>query len=177
MEEEILLALVCQEFDIEEDFLFSGTRCDRVQNPIGMLIYLLSTEYGKSILEIHHFFKKHGYTKTRPTLYTNLRRGERNLKRFQSYRDLRDSLIEGVEIAKEHGVVEGHEQSLYEITGRIIAKLMQLESKDFLFKLERATDNFLKSEFIETKQYEKPKDKTWIFEKTQSTNERQKAFL
>ena len=80
MEEEILLALVCQEFDIEEDLLFCNSRHDRIQNPIAMLTYLLFTEYGKSVAEAHSFYEKHGYKKTRPTLYSYLRRGERNLK-------------------------------------------------------------------------------------------------
>lgn len=175
--EEILLALTCQEFDIEEDLLMCNSRHDRIQNPLGMLTYLLFTEYDKSVVEVHRFYTTHGYEKTRATLYCYLRRGERNIKRFQSYRDLRDSLIEGVEIAKNHGIIEGHEQSLHQITGRIISKLMQLENKSFLFKLERTTDNYLKTEFIEKRQYEKPKDKTWISERTQFTNERQKTYL
>ena len=161
--EEILLALVCQEFDIEEGLLLSRARHDYIQNAISMYSYIAVTRYQKTVVEAHAFLKSKGYSKNRETLYGQLRRAEHNIKHIYGYREIYSSLIEGVEIALVQGMIIPTESDIHALKGRVVSKMMTLGDFANLTKLEKVVDTYIKAEFIDTRQYEKnPKKETWL---------------
>jgi hypothetical protein len=161
--EEILLALVCQEFELEEDFILSKCRNHHLQNAISMCTYILVSHYGKTIIEVHNFYVSKGYKKTRATLYRNMKRAHHNIRQYSSFRELKSSLIEGVEIALVQGLIVPTDEDIHAMKGRIVSKMMTLRDHTYLTKMESQVDSYIKAEFINKRQYEKnPKKETWL---------------
>jgi hypothetical protein len=159
---EILLALVCQEFDIEEGLMLSRSRHDIIQNSLSMCTYILVTHYKKSIIEVHDFYKTKGFTKQREVLYNQIKRAHKNIRQYDAYRERQSSLIEGVEIALAQGIVIPTEADIHAMKGRIVSKMMALRDHANLTKMENQIDTYIKSEFVNTGQYGKKEKETWL---------------
>lgn len=162
--EKILVALVCQEYEIEEFFLFSSSRCDEVLKPLGTLTYLLVTKYHKTVKEVWEFYKTMGYPKGQHTLYGHIIKTRKRIRRNSQLREMHSSLIEGVTIAQNGGILINPDD-LHSIMGRIICKVTSLKDAENVANIEKHLDLYIKTEFINKGQYEEEenfKKKAWF---------------
>lgn len=159
--EEILLSLICSEFEMEESFLFSNSQHSDLLDAISMMTYLFITEYGYTVGGVHKFYVSKGYNKTRPTLYGHRRRAHDNIRGSNYFRVKAGSLIEGVSIAKEKGMIIPTEDDIHSMKGRIMSKLVALKGSKYLSRVESQLDSYLKAEFINTTQFEE-KTESWL---------------
>ncbi len=153
--EEILLNLICQEYDIPQDRLFSISSEDSVVEPLAMMTYILNVRYNWKVASIHLFYKSKSYPKKRANLYNLLKRASDNIQYYSYARNTYDSIVHGVDLAKSRGTIVEEEAYLHSIRGRIVAKLYALKRETNLDKVEFLLDKTLQAEFITEGQYEK----------------------
>tara|TARA_R110000851_G_scaffold27764_4_gene77860 strand:+ start:3017 stop:3520 length:504 start_codon:yes stop_codon:yes gene_type:complete len=158
---EILLSLICQEYDVEESYIMSTSRDDIIQEPLAMMSYILAIDYGITVVHIHEFYKSKGFPKQRQTVYGQIRRAQKNFRRSSAYNDMKSSLIHGLEMALNTGIIELNED-IYAIRGRVVHKLMALDDSRVLGKVERQLNSYLKTEFIKKGQFEENKKEAWV---------------
>lgn len=153
--EEILLNLICQEYEISQEKLFSKSREEDIIYPLSMMAYILHVRFNWDVASVHSFFKKKGYLKTRANLYNLLKKSSHNIQFFGSWKNTYDSLVCGIEMAQSIGTIVEKEDYLHSVRGRITAKLFSIQNRGNLDKVEFLLDKSLQSEFITEGQYEK----------------------
>jgi hypothetical protein len=151
--EEILLNLICQEYEIEQEKLFSISRKEEIMIPLSMMTYVLHVRFNWNVASIHLFYKKKGYPKKRDNLYNLLKRSSNGIQYYSDWKNTYDSLVKGVELAKSKGVTVEEDAYLHIIRGRITAKLFALKNQTNLDKVEFLLDKALQTEFITEGQY------------------------
>ena len=153
--EEILLNLICQEYEITQERMFARARGDEQVIPLSMMTYILHVRFNWEVASIHLFYKKKGYPKGRANLYNLLKKSSHNIQFYSDVKNTYDSLVRGVEIAKSKGSVVEKEDYLHGVRGRITSKLFSIKNRGNLDKVEFLLDKALQSEFITERQYEK----------------------
>jgi len=159
--EEIVLALICQEYDIEESFLLSNRKFDVILNALATMTFMLVTDYDKTVIQVHDFYVKKGMNRSRSALYHHIKICKRRDMASEAFREIRASIINGVELAQEKNITHTASNVIYETKGRVISKLVALDNISNIISLEKQIDNLLKAEFLNTKQFEE-KTKTWL---------------
>lgn len=152
--EEILLRLICQEFDIEESYLFGTTREDTVIDPLSMMTFILHAKYDWKVASIHLFYKNKGYKKTRSALYNLLKRASNSINYYGYYKNTYESVVHGLELAKRNGTYVKEEDDTHILRGRILSKVFTIRHTSNLSHIEFLLDKVLQTEFITEGQYD-----------------------
>lgn len=149
--EEILLKLICEEYDISEEYLFSILRRGKVTEALGMMTYILVIRYGWEVTRVYNFYVTKGYNKTRPCLYNHLKRGTRNIDYYDYSRVVLERIVSEVDEAKQLNVVGvPEEENLYLTRGRIMTKLLSVKSLGQLSTFEHMLDKQLQVNYLKT---------------------------
>ena len=151
--EEILLNLICQEYEIDQERLFSKSRNDDIIKPIAMMTYILHVNKGWEVASIHLFYTRKGYTKTRATLYHLIKKASHEIQFYSMWKEAYDSIVKGIELAKSAGVIVEEDAYLHSVRGRVTAKLFRVTKHTNLDKVEFLIDRILQTEFITEGQY------------------------
>lgn len=152
--EEILLNLICQEYEIDQERLFSNSRKEDIINSISMMTYILHVNKGWEVSSIHTFYTRKGYPKTRATLYHLLKKASHQIQFYSMWRETYDSIVKGVELANSRGVIVEEDSYLHSVRGRITLKLFAINKHTNLDKVEFLIDKILQTEFITEGQYD-----------------------
>ena len=151
--EEILLTLICEEFDVDESFIFSETRDDDKQDMLAMFVYIANVVHGKPIKGVYKFMVEKGYPKTRACLYNYLKRGRRRVEWNAHFRFAYNGIVQRLKSVLDTGLTREEttdERVKNETVGRLVTKIFKLSSKQCLLSVERHLDNCLKAELLKT---------------------------
>lgn len=147
--EEILLKLICEEYDINEEYLFSILRRGKVQEALGMMTYILVVRYGWKVSKVYEFYVSKGFNKTRPCLYNHLKRGSYNIDYYEYSRVVLERVVAEVEEAKQFNIVSvPEEENLYLTRGRVMTKLLSVKSLGQLATFEHMLDKQLQVNYL-----------------------------
>lgn len=149
--EEILISLICEEFNIEEAFMLSETRDDDKQDMLAMFVYIANVVHGKPIKGIYKFMADRGYKKTRACLYTYLKRARKRVEWNAHFRFIYNNIVRRLKVVLDTGLTSKEtddERIRDEDLGRLVKKLFRLTSSQSFNSTERHLDNCLKAELL-----------------------------
>ncbi len=149
--EEILISLVCEEFDVDEKFILSETRDDDKQDMLAMFVYIANVVHGKPIKGIYKFMVERGYKKTRACLYTYLKRARKRVEWNAHFRFVYNNIVRRLKVVLDTGLSSNETQDERirdEDLGRLVKKLFRFTSKQSFLSTERHIDNCLKAELL-----------------------------
>lgn len=147
--EEILLKLICEEYDINEECLFSVLRKGKVQEALGMMTYILVIRYGWKVVKAHNFYVSKGYKKTRSCLYNQLKVGTNSVDYYEYSRVVLERIVADLEQARQTNVVDvPEEENLYLTRGRVMTKLLSVKSLGQLATFEHILDKQLQVNYL-----------------------------
>ena len=150
--EEILLKLICEEYEMEEEYLFSVLRKGNVQEAMATMTYILVVKYDWKVSKVHKFYVTKGYNKTRSALYNQIKNGKKNLIKYEYSRIVLERIVDELEQSISNGtVVIEEDKELHLIRGRLITKLMSVDRIKDLYALENLLDKNLQFNFIKKK--------------------------
>ncbi len=149
--EELLLTLVCQEFDVTEGEIFDETRESDKQDILAMFVHIGHNNHGKTVKGLYKFMQSRGYPKSRACLYNYLKRAKRLIEWNLTFRVAHNSITASLRQALESPIHKIHEDDTriaHETFGRLFSKIYLLKQGQNLTALERHLDTYLKSELL-----------------------------
>ena len=145
---DLLMKLVCYEYNITEELLMSRTRVKEVTEALAMMSYILHVDRDMKVSEIHKEYVSKGFKKGRATIYNQVRRGcnliDSSSYSYGIYKILKDSL----EKVGEDRVFREYDTEFHTILGRIFQKMYNVKRLRHLDNIESSIDNFLQTEFL-----------------------------
>ena len=158
--EDLVLALICQELEIEEDFLLSDRKFKKISYALSLMTYILVTNCKMTVAEVIVYYNKKGLNRTRTSLYHHLKVCTKRDKTSDDFRFVHESIINSLSIAEEQGIVDNGDRNNHEAKGRLISKIVCLENISNVFSIEKQVDSLLKAEFINETQFKETK--AWV---------------
>ena len=156
---DLLIKLICYEFDMTEKMLMSKSKSNLVTEPLSMMSYILHADKDMKVAEIYKAYLKRGFKKKRATIYNQVKVGfkltESSSYFYSIYKGIKDDLNK----ADENGVAPQHDTELHTILGRILHKISNVKSLRHLDNIESTIDGFLQVEFLNVGSFEEDKVK------------------
>lgn len=145
---DLLIKLVCYEYEVEENMLFSSTRVGYIVEPLSLIAYILHTENDMNAADIQREFSKRGSKKKRAGVYYQIRKGfdlvNNDSSKYRTYKFILDSLRD----AKDEKVYVETDTSFHTTLGRILQKIYNVKSLRHLNSIESTVESFLQTEFL-----------------------------
>lgn len=148
--EEILLKLICQEYEVTQEYLFSDARRGKIQEPLNMMTYILSVRYGWETAKIHKFYVSKGSKKGKASLYHHLKKGAHDTHFYEYSRVVLERIVSDVDQARQINVLEDpSKKEIYSVRGRIMTKLTSVKSLGRLCEFEHILDKHLQVNYLQ----------------------------
>lgn len=145
---DLLVKLICYEYDITKDLLMSRTQVGKVTKALAMMSYILHVDKDIKVSDIHKEYVNRGYKKGRATIYNQVRSGlgviDSNSYYYNSYK----SLLDNLDNAGEDKVFSEYDTEFHTILGRIFQKMYNVKRLRHLDSIEKNIDEFLQAEFL-----------------------------
>lgn len=156
---DLLVKLICYEFDTTEKMLMSKSKSNFVTEPLSMMSYILHADKNMEVSDIYKAYLKRGYKKKRATIYNQVKVGfrltESNSYLYNIYKVIKDNLKE----ADDSGVAPQYDTELHTILGRILNKISNVKSLRHLDSIESTVDTFLHTELLHAGSFDDDKTK------------------
>lgn len=156
---DLLMKMICYEFDITEKILMSKSQSNFVTEPLSMMSYILHADGDMEVSKIYKEYLKRGYKKKRATIYNQVKVGfrltESNSYFYNMYKGIKDDL----EKADDDGVAPQYDTELHTVLGRILQKVGNIKSLRHLDSIESNIDTFLHTEFFHVGDFDEEKVK------------------
>lgn len=145
---DLLVKLICYEYDITKDLLMSRTRVGKVTKALAMMSYILHVDKDIKVSDIYKEYVKRGYKKGRPTIYNQISSGLDVIDASSYSYSLYKSLLDNLDNAKEDKVFSEYDTEFHTILGRIFQKVYNVKRLRHLDSIEKNIDEFLQTEFL-----------------------------
>jgi hypothetical protein len=145
---DLLVKLICYEYDITKDLLMSRTRVGKVTKALAMMSYILHVDKDIKVSDIYKEYAKRGYKKGRATIYNQIKSGLDVIDASSYSYSLYKGLLDNLDDAKEEKVFTEYDTEFHTILGRIFQKMYNVKRLRHLDSIEKNINEFLETEFL-----------------------------
>jgi len=145
---DLLVKLICYEYDITKDLLMSRTQAGKITKALAMMSYILHVDKDIKVSDIYKEYVKRGYKKGRATIYNQIKSGLDLIDSGSYSYALYKSLLDSLDNAKEDKVFTEYDTEFHTLLGRIFQKMYNVKRLRHLDNIEKNIDEFLQTEFL-----------------------------